>query len=222
MCEYKHKGLLYILSRNLAFGELMADAAELRVENTTDISYEHILLLRVAEINDRFLVHVICGIDGFAPFAETNQRFSTSLHAAAACNSVEVLRALLTFKDADVNLEARGDTPLTIAIKHNAIEVIEALRDVPMIDPNRKADGRTPLMVACGSGSAAACRALTSFEGIDAHIRDPSVPFFLLAFLFYLKNRKELLRRSRRDRLFSDYSTPFIKTIVLSGLSVFQ
>jgi hypothetical protein len=194
MCQYKHKGLLYLLSLKLRFGELMARAVELESENTDDIGYEHILFLRAAELNDRCVVNIVKSIEGFTPMAEINQRFPTSLHAAAACNSVEVLRALVTYRAADINREVRADTPLTTAIKHNAIEAIEFLRDVPTIDPNRKAGGCTPLMVACSAGSAAACRVLVTYAGIDAKIRDPTVSsFFLWSSFFYLENCKRLL-----------------------------
>jgi ankyrin repeat protein len=139
----------------------------LLAEDPTKVGYEHILLLRAAELDDRFLIAVICGIDGFDIFLETNQRHPTAVHAAAAANSAGALKALLSYRGADVNQEARGETPLMTAAKHNAIEAIELLGTIDGIDPNRKVGGRTALIIATEAGATRTREALLAIKGIE-------------------------------------------------------
>jgi hypothetical protein len=167
MAQYKYKGFAFLLSWNVDFNDVMSDAAPLQAEDRSVVGYEHILLMRAAEIDDRFLVNVICGIEGFNPFVETNQRYPTALIAAAASNSVDVLRHLVSLRGADVNRESRGETPLIAATKNNALEAIEMLGTVDVLDPNRRVEGRSALMIAREVDAMATCQALLRLKGID-------------------------------------------------------
>jgi hypothetical protein len=167
-CEYKFKGLVYLLTRNLNFAEVMADAAPLQAEDRRKVEYEHILLIRAAEIDNRLVVSVICAIEGFDPFVETNQRHPTALIAAAASNSVDALSLLMSHQGANVNQESRGETPLIAAAKNNAIEAIDFLGTVPGIEPNKRVGGNTALMIASAAGATETCKALLRLKGIDA------------------------------------------------------
>jgi hypothetical protein len=178
MCTYKLKGLYYVLTRNIPFKDIMADAAALKAEDEARVGHENILLIHFAQIDDRFAVNLLVGLDGLDPFLETNQPYSTALHAAAASNSVEALERLLLCSGSDVNFESHGETPLSIAARHNAIEAVKVLAATKGIDPNRRSGGLTPLMIACSAGSIAVCRSLLEIPGIDLTAKDDSVSLF--------------------------------------------
>jgi hypothetical protein len=166
-CDYKYKGLAYVLTRNLDFSEVMADAAPLQAEDRTRVAYEHILLIRAAEIDNCFIISVVCAIEGFDPFVETNQPRPTALIAAAASNSVDALRILMSHRGANVNQESHGETPLIAAAKNNAVEAIEFLATMSGIEPNKRLGGKTAFMVASAAATTATCDALRRLKGIE-------------------------------------------------------
>jgi hypothetical protein len=192
--RHKLKGIFYLYWRNEDFAKIMSTERKMQKETSDAVLWEHILLLRAVEYNDMFIPKVISLIDGFNIMAPTNQKYSTALHAAAAFNSPEVLRFLLTLPSANVNASDRSDTPLIAAAQKNAAEAVEVLVESPGIDVNLISNDRTALMSACEYGSVAACRVLTGVSGIDAKMANSQVAFFLMGFLLFIENCSGFLR----------------------------
>jgi ankyrin repeat protein len=177
----------------MSFLEIMSNSREMKAENQSKVRYEHVLLIRAAEIDDRFLVNALCNVPDLNVFMETNQRNSTVLHAAAAANAVEVVKRLSQCPGFDVNLECKEETPLVTAVKNNAFEMIEFLASLPGFDVNRKCKGMTPLMIACAAGIPQVVRKLVQIANCDGVAVDSIVYFVVLEFFFWLENREGLL-----------------------------
>lgn len=96
------------------------------------------------------------------------------LHAAAATDTVELLRALVVDKGVSPNLrDAKGYTALAAAVDNRMNEAALFLLDVPGIEVNTRLDssGTTPLMLAAKRGMLEVVTRLVAKDA-DVDLRD--------------------------------------------------
>ena len=168
MLEFKYKGLYYLLWKQQDIRLFVANDPDA----SDDINYEGRLLSFVVKNNDTFFCKALMAMPGLDIMTPTKLKHHTPLHVAAAANSLEALRTLLSGNGVNVNSEEGGESPLICAVRNNAVECVQELCNQSGIEVNKMFDDKTPLMEACDSGSIEITKILVATPGIDAKIKN--------------------------------------------------
>ena len=135
-------------------------------------------LIKAVEHNDvnlaRELIRTIPNLD--VNVKDEDQYWGqTPLHIASMYGHTrtEIVKALLTAPNIDVNIQNADGTPLYIASKGGYLEIVKALLAAPNIDVNNQDNYKqTPLHIASRNGHTEIVRALLQAPNIDVNIQD--------------------------------------------------